>query len=121
MVLGRWGSGLESNTSKGADPVEGFPQAHCTVIRVTGVHRYRALVAIPGVRAPLVLSTTGSMPIGMFMLAILLLAHDVSGSYAQAGRVVVTQAVAVAAVVAEAGVNAPRRNRQRRTRRAASQ
>jgi MFS family permease len=52
------------------------------------VHRYRALVAIPGVRAPLALSTAGSMPIGMYMLAILLLAHDVSGSFAQAGRVV---------------------------------
>ena len=53
-----------------------------------GVHRYRALVAIPGVRTPLLLSTAGSMPIGMFMLAILLLAHDVTGSFAQAGRVV---------------------------------
>jgi MFS family permease len=55
---------------------------------VNGLRRYRSLVSIPGVRAPLVLSTAGSMPIGMYMLAILLLAHDVSGSFAQAGRVV---------------------------------
>jgi MFS family permease len=55
---------------------------------VTGVGRYRALVTIPGARAPLVLSAAGSMPIGMFGLAILLLAHDATGSFAQAGRVV---------------------------------
>src|SRR3954447_3069496 len=55
---------------------------------VTGVRRYRALVGIEGVRAPLLLSTAGSMPIGMYGLAILLLAHDVTGSFAVAGRVV---------------------------------
>jgi MFS family permease len=55
---------------------------------VTGVQRYRALVGISGARAPLILSTAGSMPIGMFGLAILLLAHDTTGSFAQAGRVV---------------------------------
>jgi MFS family permease len=55
---------------------------------VTGIGRYRALMAIDGVRAPLVLSTAGSMPIGMYMLGILLLAHEVSGSFALAGRVV---------------------------------
>src|SRR4051794_13001502 len=54
---------------------------------VTGVRRYRALVAIPGVRVPLVLSTAGSMPIGMYGLAILLLAREVTGSFAVAGRV----------------------------------
>ena len=43
-------------------------------------------MAIPGARVPLVLSTAGSMPIGMFGLAILLLAYDVTGSFAQAGR-----------------------------------
>src|SRR3954452_1063215 len=53
----------------------------------TGVRRYRALVAIPGVRVPLALSTAGSMPIGMYGLAILLLARDVTGSFAVAGRV----------------------------------
>jgi MFS family permease len=50
--------------------------------------RYRALLATPGVRAPLILSTLGSMPIGMFGLAILLLAHDATGSFASAGRVI---------------------------------
>jgi MFS family permease len=57
-------------------------------VAVTGVRRYRALVGLPGARAPLIFSTTGSMPIGMFGLAILLLAHDTTGSFAQAGRVV---------------------------------
>jgi MFS family permease len=55
---------------------------------VTGVQRYRTLVGISGARAPLILSTAGSMPIGMFGLAILLMAHDATGSFAQAGRVV---------------------------------
>src|SRR4051794_31605845 len=55
---------------------------------MSGTRRYRALLAIPGVRTPLLLSTAGSMPIGMFGLAILLLAHDATGSFAQAGRVV---------------------------------
>ena len=51
------------------------------------MRRYGALVAIPGARVPLVFSTLGSMPIGMFGLGILLLAYDTSGSFAQAGRV----------------------------------
>ena len=55
---------------------------------VTGVGRYRALVGIAGVRAPLVLSTAGSMPIGMYGFGILLLAHNTTGSFAQAGRIV---------------------------------
>lgn len=50
--------------------------------------RYRELLALPGARAPLLLSTAGSMPIGMFGLGILLLAHDATASFAQAGRVV---------------------------------
>ncbi len=50
--------------------------------------RYGALLATPGARAPLILSTAGSMPIGMYGLAILLLAHDTTGSFASAGRVV---------------------------------
>jgi MFS family permease len=50
--------------------------------------RYGALLSIPGARAPLVLSTAGSMPIGMYGLALLLLARDTSGSFASAGRVV---------------------------------
>jgi MFS family permease len=55
---------------------------------VTGLRRYTALVRIEGARAPLILSIAGSMPIGMFGLGILLLAHDATGSFAQAGRVV---------------------------------
>src|SRR4051794_9389242 len=55
---------------------------------MTGVARYRALVATPGARAPLLLSTLGSMPIGMFGLGVLLLAHDATGSFGVAGRVV---------------------------------
>ena len=39
-------------------------------------------------RAPLVLSTAGSMPIGMYGFGILLLAHNTTGSFAQAGRIV---------------------------------
>ena len=49
--------------------------------------RYRALLALPGARAPVILSAAGSMPIGMFGLG-LLLAHDATGSFAVAGRVV---------------------------------
>ena len=54
----------------------------------SGVGRYRALLAIRGARAPLILSTAGSMPIGMYGLAILLLARDAGGSFGEAGRVV---------------------------------
>lgn len=53
-----------------------------------GFGRYKALLAIRGARAPLVLSTAGSMPIGMYMLAILLLAREAGGSFGEAGRVV---------------------------------
>jgi MFS family permease len=53
-----------------------------------GVRRYRSLLALPGARTPVFLSAAGSMPIGMFGLAILLLAHDATGSFAVAGRVV---------------------------------
>ncbi len=53
-----------------------------------GARRYRALLALPGARAPVILSAAGSMPIGMFGLGILLLAHDATGSFAVAGRVV---------------------------------
>jgi MFS family permease len=52
------------------------------------VHRYRTLLALPGARAPMLLSIAGSMPIGMFGLAILLLARDATGSLADAGRIV---------------------------------
>ncbi|MEA2290409.1 MAG: hypothetical protein QOD55_2406 [Solirubrobacteraceae bacterium] len=53
-----------------------------------GAHRYRALLSLPGARGPLIASVAGSMPIGMFGLAILLLVRDVTGSFAEAGRVV---------------------------------
>src|SRR3954453_19809301 len=53
-----------------------------------GARRYRALLGLPGARRPVVLSAVGSMPIGMFGLAILLLAQDATGSFAIAGRVV---------------------------------
>ena len=46
------------------------------------------MLALPGARAPVILSAAGSMPIGMFGLGILLLAHDATGSFAVAGRVV---------------------------------
>jgi MFS family permease len=50
--------------------------------------RYRALISIRGVRAPLALSTAGSMPIGMYGLAILLLVRDTGRSFGEAGQVV---------------------------------
>lgn len=52
------------------------------------MHRYRALLALPGARAPMFLSIVGALPIGMFGLGILLLARDATGSLADAGRVV---------------------------------
>jgi predicted MFS family arabinose efflux permease len=51
------------------------------------MHRYRALLALPGARAPMLLSIAGSMPIGMFGLGVLLLARDATGSLADAGRI----------------------------------
>src|SRR5215212_6244084 len=53
-----------------------------------GVARYRALLALPGARRPVIASAVGTMPIGMFGLAILLLAEDTTVSFAVAGRVV---------------------------------
>src|SRR3954470_12286494 len=50
--------------------------------------RYRALVSLPEARWPLVFSIAGSMPIGMYGLAILLLVRDANGSFAVAGCVV---------------------------------
>src|SRR3954469_12859305 len=55
---------------------------------VVGVLRYQSVAAIHGARAQLTLSRAGSMPIGMFGRGILLLAHDATGSFALAGRVV---------------------------------
>ena len=53
-----------------------------------GARRYGALLTLPGARAPVIASAVGCMPIGMYGLAILLLARDTTGSFAQAGRVV---------------------------------
>src|SRR4051812_23657629 len=53
-----------------------------------GAQRYREVLNLPGARAPMLLAIAGSMPIGMFGLAILLLARDATGSFAEAGRVV---------------------------------
>ena len=53
-----------------------------------GARRYARLLSQPGARAPVLASTAGSLPIGMYGLAILLLARDATGSYAEAGRVV---------------------------------
>src|SRR5215208_5631867 len=53
-----------------------------------GARRYSALLALPGARRPVIASAVGTMPIGMFGLAILLLAEDTTGSFAVAGRVV---------------------------------
>ena len=47
-----------------------------------GARRYAALLALPGARRPVILSAVGSMPIGMFGLAVLLLAQDATGSFA---------------------------------------
>ena len=53
-----------------------------------GARRYAALLALPGARWPVIASAVGSMPIGMFGLAVLLLAQDATGSFAIAGQVV---------------------------------
>jgi MFS family permease len=53
-----------------------------------GARRYARLLSLPGARAPVLASAAGSLPIGMYGLAILLLARDATGTYAEAGRVV---------------------------------
>jgi hypothetical protein len=53
----------------------------------SGAQRYRELVSPPGARVPLVASGLGSLAIGMFILAVLLLAREATGSFADAGRV----------------------------------
>src|SRR3954463_14380818 len=82
------GDRLVADTTNAPRARRGLKPVASGRMAVTGVQRYRALVGISGARAPLILSTAGSMPIGMFGLAILLLAHDATGSFAQAGRVV---------------------------------
>ena len=53
----------------------------------SGVRRYRELVSLPGARVPVVASGLGSLAIGMFILGVLLLAREATGSFADAGRV----------------------------------
>lgn len=53
-----------------------------------GARRYRALLGLPGARLPVIASSLGALPIGMFGLAILLLTRDATGSFAVAGRIV---------------------------------
>jgi MFS family permease len=52
-----------------------------------GLSRYRSVLSLPGARGPVAASILGSLPIGMFGLAILLLTRDATGSFALAGRV----------------------------------
>ena len=52
-----------------------------------GLSRYRSVLSLPGARGPVAASILGSLPIGMFGLAILLLTREATGSYALAGRV----------------------------------
>ncbi|HEX2411956.1 MAG TPA: MFS transporter [Solirubrobacteraceae bacterium] len=60
------------------------PLRHATA----GARRYGALLALPGARGPVLASALGSLPIGMYALAIILLAREATGSFADAGRVV---------------------------------
>src|SRR3954447_15919700 len=53
-----------------------------------GARRYTALLSLPGARGPVAASILGSLPIGMFGLAILLLVREATGgSFAVGGRV----------------------------------
>ena len=54
---------------------------------MAGLARYRALLTLPGARWPVIASALGSLPIGMYVLAIVLLAREATGSFADAGRV----------------------------------
>jgi MFS family permease len=54
---------------------------------VGALARYRSVLTLPGAPAPVAASILGSLPIGMFTLAILLLGSRETGSFAQAGRI----------------------------------
>ena len=54
----------------------------------SAARRYHALLSLPGAAVPIAASALGSLAIGMSILAIILLARDATGSFAQAGRVV---------------------------------
>ena len=54
----------------------------------SAARRYHGLLSLPGARVPVFASALGSLAIGMAVLAIILLAREATGSFAQAGRVV---------------------------------
>ena len=60
---------------------------NCEGCGVGALARYRSVLTLPGARGPVAASLLGSLPIGMFALAILLLGEEATGSFAQAGRV----------------------------------
>jgi MFS family permease len=54
----------------------------------SAARRYQRLLSLPGAGVPVVASALGCLAIGMAVLAIILLAREATGSFAQAGRVV---------------------------------
>jgi MFS family permease len=59
-----------------------------------GLGRFATVLALPGVRPALVAAFVGRLPIGMMSLSIVLLVSQETGSYAAAGAVAATQALA---------------------------
>jgi MFS family permease len=59
-----------------------------------GLGRFATVLALPGVRPLLVAAFVGRLPIGMMSLSIILLVSEETGSYATAGAVAATQALA---------------------------
>ncbi len=68
-----------------------------------GAGRYSALLMLPAARRPVVASAVGSLAIGMYALAILLLTRESTGSFAAAGQVVGSFAFANAVGAAAQG------------------
>lgn len=62
-----------------------------------GFGRYRAVLSLPGVRQLIAAAFIGRLPVAMLSLAIVLLVSQENGSYATAGVVSATQALASAA------------------------
>ncbi len=59
-----------------------------------GLGRFATVLALPGVRPVLIAAFVGRLPIGMMSLSIVLLVSRETGSYATAGAVAATQALA---------------------------
>jgi MFS family permease len=59
-----------------------------------GLGRFATVLALPGVRPVLVAAFVGRLPIGMLSLSIVILVSGETGSYATAGAVAATQALA---------------------------